>query len=303
MPKKKSKLAELPSAILPDSEVRHVQAVKKTPSVTIIKREVDQTTGTENWFEYEDDDCPKEFPLRGAWAARMLAEILMELQCVGCCPNNEEDLDAEGVTDDLLEVYWIKCFNRLMTILTDESMVSYEISASLCYSPTGVKIGQYRDTCVASIAKTFGKRLEKFVSQNQQSSDAYAFTPANPYSRWMLRGLTHWARIVDPDSLEELHVATQGEFWRIVDREKLRESPAVERLAAPRGIPGRKSCPEKQKHADRANELRSMLPATEWKECSSIVNAEFNLSGSSKYNKDSIRDIWRLKYGDKKKRD
>ena len=188
MPKKKSKLAELPSAILPDSEVRHVQAVKKTPSVTIIKREVDQTTGTENWFEYEDDDCPKEFPLRGAWAARMLAEILMELQCVGCCPNNEEDLDAEGVTDDLLEVYWIKCFNRLMTILTDESMVSYEISASLCYSPTGVKIGQYRDLWETIREVRFSKpavfrRLRLYTSKSVFTMDAARLNTLGSYRR------------------------------------------------------------------------------------------------------------------------
>ena len=68
---------------------------------------------------------------------------------------------------------------------------------------------------------------------------------------------------------------------------------------APNGTPGRKPNEQKQKHALHANELRSQTPPKTWKECASAVNSDFNLDESNSYIAETIRDLHRLKCGDK----
>ena len=72
-------------------------------------------------------------------------------------------------------------------------------------------------------------------------------------------------------------------------------------IVAPRGKPGRRPDPEKQKHADLVNDLRRVQPPTTWKECADIVNKKFGLEGSAIYTYKTIRDLHRLKFGDKKR--
>ena len=71
------------------------------------------------------------------------------------------------------------------------------------------------------------------------------------------------------------------------------------RVGAPKGSPGRKPDNEKTAHAEMANRLKSKKTPPSWKECACIINTKFGLSEENSYNSESIRTLYRIRFGDK----
>lgn len=69
--------------------------------------------------------------------------------------------------------------------------------------------------------------------------------------------------------------------------------PVSAKNAAPKGTSGRKPDETKQRHANRADELRSQTPQPTWKDVAAAVNAEFELDDESKYKGETIRQLHR----------
>lgn len=90
-----------------------------------------------------------------------------------------------------------------------------------------------------------------------------------------------------------------GKYSTDVDDNGKPGHPLSDSEVAPRGTPGRKPDPDKQLHAEFANDLRTATPQPTWKECATRVNDKFNLTNGDGYDNRSIRELHRLKFGDK----
>lgn len=146
------------------------------------------------------------------------------------------------------------------------------------------------------------------MAKRQFHAIFWVFSYEGDYQRWLNRTPETWIKMVgnyhgerwqDVDVWKE-EDRVRAEIARVEDyleRKRFYESA----ISAPRGTPGRRADPEKKDHAEFANSLRNAPRPWEWKEIAKAVNDEFSLEDDKKYDAESIRNLHRLKFGDKAK--
>ena len=242
-------------------------------------------------------DFPRDSMIAAVWAARSLVDMLKELKAA---TRRSTSLDRV-----------LMVLNRDLKELLERLPTGYDQLASGLYPDTGVEIDGHHGTCYAELAFELGKtiywrilfraRCDQMAAALRTVGTAEKFVPINPATaieHWESESATELFDGVSDATLERLVIALVRER-RKVDAAINGDSSPVK--IAPKGTPGRKADPQKDRHAMRSNELRASTPQTSWKDCATVINSEFELTDDRAYTFKSIRELHRLKCGDKKR--